>query len=494
MNISDNLNAIFPVGDNLSKTEKFSAFEVSYETTLSVVNSENLPKFFEQLSKDFSRLSLSVYDSHITITSENKDYETFLQQVLETKSSIEDEKVILTFAVSKAVNSNSVFIYDIESFSRFWNSQDLFQILEFIGKKIKEFKQVHFVYLFEDGPEIYTENIAFTSHSDLVVPINSNIDVGKIRSNCHFENFEQFPFSSKYFRLITRPKSTADFTDTLDKLSLLFCITGVFDITSLNGKNLYSKLNGYKSIEYNIDINELNTDSLQIYENIYDWIYSEKSQVTDKIGLARNIISLYLKPGQLSISDNVFTSIASGFKTYLQQNVSKYIEVRNKIGDQISSISQKTNDLAEKYLNNYQRSNFAFISFFISIFILRVVSTSKFENIFNKDTTLIFFCLIGVSLLYFFFSLILVNQESARLRIKYNQLKLRHEDLLDRADINNILRNDEEFNDDMKFLLKRRNWYSVLWISTIMLFIITVVSLSTYLSWSDFSLLKFKLR
>lgn len=487
MNISDKINSIFPVVNNKKAEEKFTSYELSYETTLDNLTEIDLSTFINSLpTTDFIKITISIFDEPITLTSELKNYTEFITKVNEEKHSIENEKINFKLSIVKNSTLDVLSVYDFQSFCSFWKSLTLEIILDHFSNFLKPTKRIKFLNVFDSENEFYTENIIFTHQAQFLPQQNSNIEISKIRSNCHFENFERFPFTSYYFRLLKRPTSENPITKSLDKLSFIFCITGLFDITSINSSTLYSKLNGYKSLEFTDNMNDIDISSNAEYQNIYDWVHSEQSHVTDKIGLSRNIISIYLRDKSYSITDSVFTSIKSGFKTYLQQNINRYIDIRNKIGDQVSSISEKANDLAEKYLTNYQKSNFAFISFFISIFLLKVLSTSKFENIFTKDTTILFFALLGISIVYFIFSLITFNQDKKRLNTTYFKLKSRHEDLLDKEDINNILRRDEEFNDDMIFLKKRRNSYSLLWVLTILIFISAILSLSTYINWTIF--------
>ena len=79
-------------------------------------------------------------------------------------------------------------------------------------------------------------------------------------------------------------------------------------------------------------------------------------------------------------------------------------------------------------------------------------------------------------------SLLGLNSEIDRLKQKYNNIKNRFRDLLIEEDIDRILRNDKEFNDDIKYIKKRRIQHSLLWISTIIVFTITTCYLSTYFS------------
>ncbi|KAA0990906.1 hypothetical protein [Dyadobacter aurulentus] len=482
MTLFEHITQVFPPLNTPQRVEKYSNLLYSYQTSLDTITLNNL-NALTAVIKDPFRLTIKVFEETISIVSQQLNLDEFIEKIVQEKNVLEDEKVLLELAINKDTSLGVVRVYDLISFDHFWSSTPFIKLLDLLAQPLREKQQLRF-HIMDKGLEaMYAENICFTPHEDISLPQNSNIDLNKIRSNCHFENFESYPFTANYFALISPPAQPNSFSETMDKLCLLFCLTGIFDIASLKENSLYLKLTGYKTHEYQIDLDKLTTTSLKVYQDVYKWIYAEKSQVTDKLGLARNVLSLYIGKEDVAVNESVYLSMTSGFKIYLQQNISKYVDARNKIFDQLNAISQKTSELAEKYLNNYYKSNLTFFSFFVSVFILKVVGSAKYDKVFNKDATIIFFCFIALSVTYFGFSLYIFFQEGGRLREKYQQMKLRHEDLLDPADIKNILRDDSEFNDDMKFLDKRVIHYSVLWIITILIFIAGVLSLSTYITW-----------
>ena len=167
----------------------------------------------------------------------------------------------------------------------------------------------------------------------------------------------------------------------------MFSIISIFDITSIDKNLLNFKLNGYKAIQNSFDIDNVNIESKDIYIKIFDWVYAENANCADKIGLTRNIISIYAKKDLPIIDENAYFSIQSGFKTYLQENLNKYIEIRNKISDQLIEISDRAQKVVENYLSYYQKSNITFVTFFISVFTIRALTTKSFNDVFSKETT-----------------------------------------------------------------------------------------------------------
>jgi len=61
---------------------------------------------------------------------------------------------------------------------------------------------------------------------------------------------------------------------------------------------------------------------------IFDWVYTD-GNYTDKIGLARNLISIHLKNDNLlTLDEGTIHSLESGYDIYLKDNVKQYIEIK----------------------------------------------------------------------------------------------------------------------------------------------------------------------
>lgn len=322
-------------------------------------------------------------------------------------------------------------------------------------------------------------------------PVNNEDDdierlSNKIKENCHLTNFSQYPYTPSYFYLVKRPDDNDVITEIFDKLSIIFLLASIYDVVTIDDdEKLTFKLNGYKTIEGNLDIREeyLRKDSIDGYFKIYEWIYSESGSVTDKIGLARNVLSLYIKSNSIEIDDDVYFSIQSGFKVYLKENLNTCIEIRGKISDQLLALSQKASQILDAYFSNFQKAISAFITFFISVFLIRVLTTGNFINTFTRDATIIAFSLIYTSLVFMIYSLRIFNKEKDRIDSKYKMLKGRFQDLLVEQDIEKILNQDKEFKFDMDFLTERRNEYTALWELFLTSFVILILTLSSYVNW-----------
>ncbi|MGE0077513.1 MAG: hypothetical protein AB7S48_06610 [Bacteroidales bacterium] len=460
--------------------DKFTSCSIFYYiSNFKSFDEEKLSEVLFLISNgDNFELSFKIGDND-SILLKNKEISSFYQKVIAERKTHEDEKVFFKLEIKKVTNC-AINIYDFKSFENFWETTPILDILKLIKKHKLSTGQLRFSYLEQGIEEFYTNNIVFSS-GNIVNDLKEN---NAISDNCHFGNIEEYPFNAYFFHLNKRPEKENSITEALDKLCLMFCIISIFDITAVKDTQLYYKLNGYKSFEGYLVLDKLDTKPNAIYYKIFDWIYSENSKISDKIGLARNIISLSLVEGNISITESTYLSIQSGYKTYLQENISKYIEIRNKIVDELSWISQKAGGIIEGYLSNYQKSIFTFLSFFISVFVIRFLTRGDVDAVFSKDVTLFSLAFLLLSIIFLIFSLWSLNVEKKRLTRKYENIKNRYTDLLDINDINRILKNDDEYNYEINYINRLKRIYTTLWIFTIIVLIATILSISSYFNWS----------
>lgn len=490
MDFLEALKDVFPHKDGgpIVLDEKYSTLEINYEvTSLANVSSIEVRNLISCIPiRETYTLSVIVENNDPVALRNVNNVESFIVELEEEKELLEEgEKIKLIFTLEKATSTGVIHIYCFNAFEKFVGSCDEISFLNVICLDLLSCHKLHFKLLEEVEIFIKTKKIQ-VSHTDFIPSGEDDVDLKDLREHCHFADINRFPFSPHtFYSVSSSQKLSCSLLEKLDKLSFIFSLAGIFDISAIKEENqFYYKLNGYKTFEGEVSLGELNVGSKDIYLKIYDWIYVGSGSVTDKIGLARNILSIYLKENDLTISDGVYFSIQSGFKTYLQGNLNRYIEIRNKISSELVELTNKANTIIENYLSNYQKSNFSFISFFISVFVLRVLSKGNFKNVFTKDATVISLLLLVLSILYLLFSRWSLNEERKRLIIRYSNLKNRFKDLLIEEDINKILRNDKEFNDELSFLSKRKRAYTFLWVTTVLAFLVAIFSVSSFINWN----------
>lgn len=480
MKIINKIHEIFSPLGNEELKETFSLFSLTYDVSkdsllkLEAVNINDLVGLIS--AGDIFHIWISC-DTFVNVILLKREISTeeFISNIADEIENVDDERLNFKIEINKA-KSDTISVYDFNTFAEFWETSDIISILNFLVKRISHYDFTFFKFLDGTKDVFYSHRLGFGVSSQPVYP--TSFDRRIVREYCHFGNAEAFPCEPNDFFLLKRPDSENSIASKLDILAKLFCIIGIYDITSIASKQLFYKLNGYKCHSGTLSISDINNSSLNCYLEIFNWIYASEGNISDKIGLARNIISIYLQSDSVDIPQSVCDSIYSGYKTYLQENLNKYIDIRGKITEELTWISQKSGELAEGYLGNYQKMIFAFLTFFLTVLILQILQTNGIGSLFTKDVTMICYAFLLIAVVVMIFSLIDLNRGKRRLQHKYENLKRRYEDLLIPRDIENILHNDEEFNYEMNFIKKRRKQYTWMWIISIFILFITVFLLS----------------
>jgi len=467
--------------------EKFSSILISDFEILNFteINKDTINALKDLIKKDDSfSLFIKVGNQDAILFDNSNDFEESFEKLQVEQNDFDSDVDAIKIQIEVNKDTTRIInIYDFQNFTSFWETLSANEILSLINGNKRNDNSLVFYIIEPEFEEFYSNNIMFSNTPDNFIPINKTI---KISDNCHFNNYSSIPFNPDFFELRKRPTNNNSITEWLDKLSLVFSITSLFDITSIDEEsNLYYKLNGYKSFENKLRISDLSTSSKHTYYKIFEWVYSESSHISDKIGLARNILSLSLGVGSIEIKENVYYSIQSGYQTYLKENIKNYIEIRGKITDELSWISQKSGEIIKEYVGAYEKSMFVFLSFFISVFLFKFLKGGDVNNIFTIDATVFSFSFLILSIVFLFYSHNKIKNEVARLKRKYSNLKNRYLDLLNKDDIDKILDGDKEFEYEKEYINNRKNKNTVLWIVTISVLLLTVIGLSFYENYSQ---------
>jgi hypothetical protein len=454
--------------------------EETYEEVILIAETENAN------CPSYSNLTelINIRDEfHITFKSKSerlityvqngtKSYEDFCNEVLEFKDLFKIE-----IGISKPLKDSVISIYSLEKFIISLKERQTFKGIMYIFDSLfYKNNQIRFELQYDDSI-IKTNSVNFLPIG--ILPDFPNLgNLRKIRSDqalniCHWN--KQHFFIPDDFHLIETNTPFSDLLILFNRFEQLFSLIYLADITEID-ENIGFKINGYKVIANVINFWEMDYASYNTYFKIYDWVYSEGNLI-DKIGLARNIISLHFDNKNLSIPDSTFNSIQSSFKIYQKENIKQYIELRNKISDQLFQFKNKADSIVETYANDFKKSLFAFISFFASILVIRVVSNNNFTGTFTKETTLLSFVFLIVTFLIFLASKWELKKQKERYKESYANLKSRQKDLLNDDDVELILNGDKDFNDNISFIEKKALVYSAIWIFSIVTLAIIIIIL-----------------
>lgn len=465
--------------DEVIVKENFSSFSIELETRHKIdIEDGKIEDVIDQInSNDNFSLTILIDNGEILTLNSQDKLDGFLDKLDKDFKYYEDgEPIKVKLEIFKG-KGESIIIYSYSDFLSFFNGLNLFDMLEVLNEQFKSNTSIRLQTL---EPNIKSFSTAtFTLNADLSTDLK-NLNKNLLDEHCHFGNSDKYVVNPYFFHPINTENK--DFLEPFNSLCSLMSMIYIFDISSITDKNLFYKINGFKAINGEISIDQSLGKCKELFFELFEWCYSNDGNIADKLEITRNIISIHFKDSLIELEKGVLTSVKSAFKTYLKENVSKYIELRGKIQDELNWIAQKSGEIVDRYISSYQRSIFTFLSFFISVFVLRIISKGSSTSVFNKDATLLSLAFLGLSIIFLIFSSWNLSVEKNRLERKYQNLKDRFKDLLVQKDIENILNGDSEFDYELGYIRKRYKIYLALWILTILILLITVLIVSDYIT------------
>lgn len=432
----------------------------------------SLPAVFQNLQY-VDHWQIALEDGDETFTFDNTLVDRvpdFLDRWQELSRSLdEDDECKVSITVNKQVHDgNIIFIYDHNAFFSYLTRLNILECIDVFSRHLKKC----------NGPALFVANelpqpaATATLHFISEIPATDNSPTletshskiwDRLKSVCQFSGIDDCIALPSDFKTAVTGGLPKPLTDKFEKCCLVLLLSVFFDYMSIKGNTLTGKLNGYKTFNVNFDITQLNTSSLETYYKIYTWLLTG-GNLQDKIGIIRNLISLNVDAkDNYTLPDSVYPSILSGFKVYERQNIKQYIELRNKMSDQLIGFNEKAGKIVETFAGSFQKSALAVVSLYATMIVARVLSSQALMSAFTLEATMLSLTFLLISLVYFFISRWEVRQQRLRYTESYQNMKRRNEDLLTREDIEKILNNDREYQADLRFIDGKLQRYTFLW-------------------------------
>ncbi|MGE8555610.1 MAG: hypothetical protein ACN6OB_16950 [Chryseobacterium jejuense] len=461
--------------------EDFNEFTIEYSYQAILLPTEETIKniLAEVKNSDICSIYLSIDQGEPIIIKDDNNFLSSFNDLNNLLSSHEEgEKINVKINIYKTSTDNQFHFYSKDCFFNYIKSIDSLSLANFFSSSV--FNHTTKIYI------LINDFVGTLNSSRFFIAAQYDAEeedydyrekrTSNIISNNHSSFFGKLKVLPEDFIFEGNGEMDLSTLKQFQRLGKILLISSIFDITDLTKENFYYKLNGYKSISESIDVDNINIRNLDDFYNIYLWIYSSGS-ILDKIGLARNLISLHLKKGSsLELEGDVFESLKSSYKIYEKQNVKQYIEVRNKMSDQILDYGKRVASFTDNFANGFQKSALSLVTFFSSLIVTRILATPKNNSDFIMYSTLITLVFIGITLVYMVISRFELTEQEGRFKKSYKDFKTRYTDLLTEEDIARILNNDEEHNSDLLYIKKKKKWYTTLWIVVLVLiFIATII-------------------
>lgn len=477
MNINQLVDLFSKNYSNTPSKESVEIFEMGFDLSeLSVPTEAEIKSHVEKLpSSDVLALDIKIGSLEtVSLGSAILNIPGF---ILDLKSKLDakvnGEKITLKVVISKKIQNDTLSIYSFENFLRYLKSLSPIELINLLNSwgRSNSFS----FHLINDSYNNKTSKfVFFSSKREDALIVNEEIRRKKTEgaiSCCHHTNGSGLLLLPEDFKLVNPDQS--DLKVLFDKLCSVYCLFYISDISEIKPEGFYFKINGYKSIISELTFNNLPLISLDDYYDIYLWAYQD-GNLSDKLGLARNLLSLHLEDkSKLLLQEGVNESIKSAYKIYLEGNIKQYIDIRNKISDQLLEFNKRAITIVDAFAGNFQKSIFAFLTFLISLVIMRLANKQGELSISGSAAILCIALYIAV-IIFIIYSRWELSEQKTRLEKSYLNMKKRFKDLLDEKDIFRIMKDDDEHKEDLKFIDSKKKKYTQMWIAVMALFAVAL--------------------
>lgn len=400
----------------------------------------------------------------------------------------ENTEISVNILIDKHVINHHLSVYDIDIFTKTLLNKNLLAFISTINNVLSDF--LYFDIYDEVYNSWHTESIAFIKH-DADFSLHEDKCLGCNREKrhtsqndiCYVDGLDGITLIPEDFYL-SDPQTVLQLT--FMQVCCLLSQTFLFDSSHITETQYTYKLLGliaYPNKIYNIShVKDLRITSPAIYFNIYKWVYSNGG-LFDKIGIARNIISLNINEDTLALNADTFSSILSNYQIYEKENSLQYIELRNKISEILLGLQEKIDKISDSYLDGMKKNIFTIISFIITTVVIRLIAKQDVITGFSTPILVLMSALLIASLFYMWLCWYEISKKIKLFERHYSQISKRYEKLLCKNELENVFK---ESNPDIdgshaSILRNRMKWTTWIWgiivvifgIATIVLFIIS---------------------
>lgn len=387
--------------------------------------------------------------------------------------------------IVKHIDNNELSIYSLEKFVEYLKKIQLTSILsrfnDMLSTKIIIFRLQNY------DKEFNSESIFFLNkNSERIIDLESiknrrNIKIKQIRRVCKLIQTTKYKLISDDFNFENCEE--INLKSIMNKIKVILSIISICDISDIKNENeIEIIINGYKRIETIISYHNISEEKLLAVYEIEKWIYSDE-KIEDKIGIARNIISISSSENLSEVDDNLVSSIKSAHSIYLKENVKEYLEVKSKISEFNFDLMQKMSESAKDIGKSLNNNIMVVATFYGTVIVMNILSDKRLENIFTKDITNLSLGICLVSIIYLLLTKYSIKKEIEVFEKQYCRVKNYYNEILESEDIDNIFKHNKYLIEDIKFIQDKANIYSLVWIILILVLIVIIYHLGYIHVW-----------
>lgn len=387
------------------------------------------------------------------------------------------EQLSAKISINKSVQDGNISIYDFSSFAQGLCDLPLEGILSTFSALLSEANQLTFE-VFDKEVLFKTKTMLFSSAPQKVVfkAFDRKHRLSTCSETTHFHDQVRYQLLPDDFQLDISFEGNP-LSEIFNRLVNILSLVYLSSSASLNHEILEIHIAGQRILEFQYQCSLIAANP-ELYK-IYNWIYTD-GNATDKALIARNILCLHCRFSDIQkIDGKTFASIQSNYNLYLKDNVSRYIQLTNKLAEFISEVVSKTGDYVTSLLDNFKKNLIAIFGFLFTVILANVVSDKPLDNIFTRDITLILEAVLLGSVVYLIICISETKYKVKKVQDSYDALKANYSSLLTSEDIAQAFGNDKLITKMVNEVNSGIIRYSLLWGLFILFSLVAIEIIST---------------
>ena len=399
------------------------------------------------------------------------EYREFMGEILE------DEVISAKIEINKTLSAGYFSIYRFHKFAEDIVRLPMDEVLKIFAMLLDEAENSIVFEMFDNANAFYTKTMYFlpTGNNETSCSFDRKQRLSECRDTSYLYNQDVYALLPDDFKIEVGYEGNP-FKELFFRLETVLAASMVASNAMLQEGQIKLQIVGQRSIDYAFKIDDV--EGNRVLYKIYDWIYSGGSSI-DKAIIARNIICLHCKyEPLLKVDTKILASIQSNYNLYLKDNVTQYLEMRNKVAEFISDIMSRTGEYATDLLDKFKTNIIAVFGFLFSVILANIVSDQPLDNIFTRDITIILELVLVGSVGYLLICYKQSKFQMEKVYDSYEKLKKSYEGILTEDDVRECFQDDSLLNDMKQTVNKAEKKYLFLWIAFLLIFFVIIEKIS----------------
>jgi hypothetical protein len=192
------------------------------------------------------------------------------------------------------------------------------------------------------------------------------------------------------------------FKSILSFYSLLFLCSY---IRKERPSDIHVMIDGYREINFSFSTNDVSErfSGATGYHDIACWVFSDmpgkpahllRQIYSERIGIARNILSLEISPetpdSVFEPPDSIFRKCRSHFSVYLKSKTKEYFDIRMKLDEHVDKLSKSLSDEVNLFIAAFRANMYGFISIIFTSLLVQATKSDPQKSFLTGNNSVAF--------------------------------------------------------------------------------------------------------